>query len=250
MRGGAPNLAIRGGFSRRAILAFAVMTMVALPLPARAETEQERLVERSRLVLAAFIEASGPIGQSGPSPMSDRLRNAAAVLIVPSLLKAGFILAGEGGDGVMLARRADGTWSAPAFYALGAGSFGLQVGFQQSEVIFVIASRRALDALIESNLKLGADASYAIGPLGRGIEGSTTAGLGADIIAFSRGEGLFVGGALEGAVITPKTSWNLAYYRTAANPREILFDPRVANPHAQPLQRLLSGEPAGPPGRL
>jgi len=221
---------------------------VCLAAPVRAETPQERLIERARAVLAAFVE------EGGPSGLPERLRAAAGVLIVPSLIKAGFILGAEGGDGVMLAHRADGTWSAPAFYVIGAGSFGLQAGIQQSDVIFVINSRRALDAVIESNLKLGGDAAFAAGPVGRGIEGSTTAGLGGDIIAYSRGEGLFLGGALEGAVITPKTSWNLAYYRTAANPREILFDRRVGNLQAQGLQRLLAGEaieaaPHGP-GRL
>jgi lipid-binding SYLF domain-containing protein len=233
---------------RRAILALIIALPLALPKGARAETDQERLVEQSRLLLASFIEAGGPGG------FADRLRVAAGILIMPSLLKAGFILAGEGGDGIMLARRADGTWSSPAFYAFGAGSLGLQLGFQQSDVVFVFASRRALDAVIESSLKLGADASFALGSLGRGIEGSTTASLGADIVAYSRAEGLFVGGALEGAVITPKTSWNLAYYRTAANPREILFDPRVIHPQALFLHRLLPlngvGSPARPPARL
>ncbi|MFO1190162.1 MAG: lipid-binding SYLF domain-containing protein [Alphaproteobacteria bacterium] len=236
------------GCRRRAVLAAIGAFSVMLSAPARAETDPERLVERSRLVLASFIEASDSSG------FAERLRHAAGIFIVPSLLKAGLILGGEGGDGVVLARRDDGSWSTPAFYMIGAGSLGLQLGFQQSDVVFLFTSRRALDAVIDSSLKLGADASFAIGPLGRGIEGSTTAVLGADIIAYSRAEGLFVGGALEGAIIMPKTSWNLAYYRTLANPREILFDVRVAHPHAQPLQRLLPFDDAGPalrpPARL
>jgi len=229
---------------RRAVLAAIGAFPVMVAAPARAETDQERLVERSRLVLASFIEASGPSG------LAERLRHAAGIFIVPSLLKAGLILGGEGGDGIVLARRGDGSWSMPAFYTIGAGSLGLQFGFQQSDVVFLFTSRRALEAVIDSSLKLGADASFAIGPLGRGIEGSTTAVLGADIIAYSRAEGLFIGGALEGAIIMPKTSWNLAYYRTLANPREILFDARAVHPHAQPLQRLLPFDDAGPVPRL
>src|SRR3546814_17845950 len=97
------------------------------------------------------------------------IKAAKGILIVPQLVKGGFIIGAEGGSGVFLARGTDGSWSPPAFYTLGAGSIGLQSGGEVKEVVFVMMSDQAVDALLCSEFKHGADATVTVGPRGRGV---------------------------------------------------------------------------------
>jgi len=166
------------------------------------------------------------------------LARARAVLIIPHLVKAGFVVGGEYGEGVLLARGVDG-WSQPAFYALIAGSLGLQVGIQDAEVIFIIMSDKALNAVMNNSLKLGADVGVAFLTAGAGVEASTTTNMRADIYAFSHSVGFFGGGALEGAVIKPLGTWNSAYYRKSVAPADILLNGAVANAGTDRLRELL-----------
>lgn len=178
------------------------------------------------------------------SPDYTRLRamtkNAKGVLIFPGLLKAGFIFGAEGGSGVLLTQDAEGVWSYPAFYTMATASFGLQIGFQDAEVIFVIVTTTGLNAVLNNNVKLGVDVSIAVGPVGQGLEGSTTTSFGGDIAAFSRTRGLFGGGAFEGAVVIERGDWNSAYYGDAgANTRAIVMDRAFTNPDADALRAAL-----------
>jgi len=198
-----------------------------------AQGDQARLVERARLTLEQLT--------SDPEfdDLNRYLKNAEAVLIVPQLIKGGFIVGGEGGSAVLLARAQDGTWSPPAFYTLGAASIGLQIGGQVSQVVFTIMNRDALAQVLDTQIKVGADASIAVGPIGKGLEASTTGNFGADIYAFAKTEGLFGGGAFEGALIKARASYNEAYYGRAATPREIVLQGTVSNPQADGLRRAL-----------
>src|SRR3546814_9085 len=134
------------------------------------------------------------------------IKAAKGIFIVPQLVKGGFIRGAEGGTGVFLARGTDGTWSPPAFYTLGAASIGLQIGGEVKEVVFVLMSDKAVDAMLSSEFKLGADASVTVGPIGRGVEASRSTDFTSDIYAFSKSVGLFGGGALEGAKIFSRTA--------------------------------------------
>src|SRR3546814_11829819 len=98
------------------------------------------------------------------------VKAAKGIFIVPQLVKGGFILGAEGGTGVFLARGTDGNWSPPAFYTLGAASIGLQIGGEVKEVVFVMMSDKAVDDLVSSEFKMGADASVTVGPNGSGVE--------------------------------------------------------------------------------
>ena len=119
-------------------------------------------------------------------------------------------------------------------------SFGLQIGFQDAEVIFVIVTTAGLNAVLNNNVKLGVDVSIAVGPVGQGLEGATTTSLGGDIAAFSRTRGLFGGGAFEGAVVIERGDWNSAYYGDAgANARAIVMDRAFTNPGANTLRAAL-----------
>ena len=170
------------------------------------------------------------------------VKTAKGILVIPTLLKAGFFFGVEGGSGVLLASDEKGEWSHPAFFTLGGGSFGLQIGVQAAEVAFVIRTAKGLEAIISSEVKLGLDGSISIGTFGKGIEGSTTLGLGGDIVAYSRSVGAFAGVALEGAIIHRRADLNRKYYGdAAATPRAIVLVGGHANPQANELRETLAG---------
>ena len=214
-------------------LMVAVAFVGLLGRPVIAATKGEELVEESRFTLERLRTEKNMV------EFQNFLGRAKGVLIIPELVKGGFIFGAEGGSGVLLVRGADGSWSSPAFYTLAAGSFGLQIGAQVSEVVFTLMSEGAISAFMSDEFKLGADASVAIGPLGAGIEASTTTNLNADIYAFSRAVGLFGGGALEGAKIFSRTSWDDEYYGAKTTPREIVLERKFFNTQADALRKAL-----------
>ncbi len=204
--------------------------------PARAQTSDEQaLVEKARLTVESFAR------QSDMGDMRRKLARARGVFVVPQMLKAGFIIGGEGGSGVLLARNPEsGEWSAPSFFTMGAGSIGLQIGAEASEVVLVIMTSRGLNAILRNEFKLGADASIAVGPIGKGVEAGTSAtDLEADVFSYSRSQGLFGGVSLEGAVIKARHSWNQSYYGRAVTPREIVLGNAVSAGGAEALRRAL-----------
>jgi lipid-binding SYLF domain-containing protein len=167
------------------------------------------------------------------------LRRARAVMILPRLFRAGFIIGGEGGGGVLVGRDGSGSWTSPAFFGTGSGSVGLQIGIQDAQVIMMIMNDRALTAILDSQFKFGADASVAVATIGGGIEGSTTAALSADIVAVSKTRGLFAGAALEGTIMSSRSEWNRAYYGRDASARQIVVGAEVHNPAADGLRGAL-----------
>ena len=216
----------------------AVALIVALLVPASiksalATSAAEELVEESRFSIERML------ADPDLPKLREWIGKARGVLIIPELVKGGFILGAEGGSGVLLVRGPDGTWSSPAFYTLAAASFGFQAGGQVSEVVFTLMTEGAVQALLANEIKLGADASVAIGPFGLGIEASTTTNLDADIYAFSKTVGLFGGGSLEGAKLFSRKSWNDAYYGASASPRAVVIERIFFNPQAEPLRSAL-----------
>ncbi len=142
--------------------------LAPLARPASAASEPRELVEKAKLTAERLL------AQKDFPDLRGWMRKAKGVLIVPSLLKASFLIGGEGGSGVLLSRDRDAGWSDPAFYTLGAGSIGIQIGIQDSEVLFVIMTEKGLEAMIDKHVTLGVDASIAAGPDGVGVEGATT----------------------------------------------------------------------------
>jgi lipid-binding SYLF domain-containing protein len=181
----------------------------------------------------------------------DRLRAASllprarAVVVCPRIFRAGFFFGGEGGGCVLVGRDAAGSWSSPAFYTLGSGSFGLQAGIQDLQIVMLVMNDRALNALLDSQLKLGADASLAFATYGGSVEGATTAAVGADILAFARARGLFAGLTLEGSLLAARSEWNRGYYGQDVAPRQIVVGMQVHNPGADPLRAMLMRFSAG-----
>lgn len=221
------------------ILLIAVLTLV--PLLARAQSQQQALVDRAALAVQDLFGAPNP-GQPGAW-----LRRARAVMVCPRLFRIGFIFGVAGGECVMLARDAAGSWSAPAFYELRSGSFGLQAGIQDSETVLMIMSERALGAIMDSQFKIGGDASITLVTVGAGAEADTTAALRADILASSQARGLFASIAFNGSLLSSDTGWNRAYYGQDLAARQIVVQMAANNPGADPLRALLTRYGAAAP---
>jgi lipid-binding SYLF domain-containing protein len=221
--------------TRRSLLA-AIAAAPAALLGARlaqALTPQQELIEKARLSFEKLI-TSVEFGE-----LPGYTKKAKAVMIFPELYKGGFILGAEGGKGV-LAVRNGGNWSQPAFYDLAAGSLGLQIGGQVSEVVLTIMSDKALDAVIDDQLKFGGDMAIAVGPIGKGIGADTTTNFQADVYSFAKTAGLFGGVSFEGAGILKDDKWNAAYYGQGATARGIVLDGKFSNPNTQGLLNSLS----------
>ncbi len=164
----------------------------------------------------------------------NHLKDAKGILIVPQLLKAGFIFGGSGGSGVLLKREDNGNWTGPVFYTMGSVSWGLQIGAEAAEVILLVMSQKGLDSLLSTKVQLGADVSVAAGPVGAGAQAATT-----DILQFSRAKGVFGGLTLEGSVITPREGLIGAYYGKSVTPVNILVSKEASNPQSDPLRAAL-----------
>tara|TARA_E500000305_G_scaffold108140_1_gene109827 strand:+ start:710 stop:1378 length:669 start_codon:yes stop_codon:yes gene_type:complete len=201
---------------------------------ARAE-EASMTVERAQTTLRDLTTDPNVIG-----PVGDYLKKAKGVFIIPQLVKAGLVVGGEYGEGVLLSRKAPGDWSDPAFYSLAAGSIGLQIGVEAKQVLLIVMTEKGLNSLMSDQVKFGADASIAVGTVGGGVGASSSGSLGADFIAFSKSKGLFGGGALDGAVIQTQPEKNEAFYRTAASPKQILIERRFTANEAAQLRETLS----------
>lgn len=215
------------------------VALFGLSHPAAAASEEatdaRRVVERAAVTVERL-----KLDSNYTPDMQQHLKKARAVLVVPSMVKAGFILGGEYGNGALLARDTSGGFSEPAFYKVMTGSVGLQAGIQEAEVIFLVMTEKALTAILQNRFKGGAGLSIAV-VRGAGVEASTTTNVGADVLAFSLTVGLFAGGALEGAMIEPRTSWNNHYYGSVdASPRAILFERRFSNPDSARLRQILA----------
>lgn len=214
-------------------VAASVVVALAFARPASADVKTEELVEESRFTVERMLTDPD---RTEIRPVVEKARG---VLIIPELIKGGLIFGAEGGSGVLLVRGDDNSWSSPAFYTLAAGSFGLQAGGQVSETIFALMNNGAIEAFMSNEFKLGADASVAVGPLGAGIEASTTTNFDQDIYAFSRASGLFGGGSLEGAKIITRQDLNDAYYNSVTTPREIVLERKFFNRDADALRKAL-----------
>jgi lipid-binding SYLF domain-containing protein len=141
----------------------------------------------------------------------DLLDKAEAIAVFPDVIKAGFIVGGRGGRGV-ISRRTGSSWSAPAFFNLGGGSIGLQIGASSTDFVLLFMNDEALKGLLEDKFEIGGEGSLAAGPIGRSASASTDAQLKAGILSYSRSKGLFAGLELKGVVISPDNNDNEAVY--------------------------------------
>lgn len=194
---------------------FLFCLLIVLPASLWARSDALSVVEEAIEVLKNFQKVPE---QRIPESL---LRDAEAVAVVPSVIKAGLVIGGRRGHGLLSIRSADGSWSHPAFISLTGGSVGFQAGVQSTDVILVFKTRRSIESLINGTFTLGADASVAAGPVGREANAATDIELKAEIYAYSRSRGLFAGVALDGSSLKMDFDRNESIYGNSATPRRI-----------------------------
>jgi lipid-binding SYLF domain-containing protein len=179
----------------------------------------------------------------------DLWEKAQCVVVIPSMKKAAFIVGGEYGSGVMSCRTKG--WSAPVFMQLAKGSWGLQIGAQQVDLVLLVMNRRGVDKLLQDKVSLGADASVAAGPVGRAANAATDAQMSAQMLAYSRAQGVFAGIDLSGGVLKPDNEANARAYGESVTARNVVLGPSHVAPPAEaaPFLRALRQETRATTGR-
>ena len=206
-------------------LAFGVCIVFAASSLFAANKEQKRL-ENSGTVMQEVMGVPDNIPQ-------ELLEKAECVIVFPSVLKGAFIVGGSYGRGAMVCRTGEhfnGPWGAPAMYALEGGSVGFQLGGQATDLVLLVMNERGASAILESKVKLGADASVAAGPKGRDASADTDATMRAEILSYSRARGLFAGISLEGSTLRPDNDANKDVYGRKITAKEIVLGHKIGVP--------------------
>jgi len=151
----------------------------------------------------------------------DLFGTARGVMVIPQLVKGGFWIGGEGGNGILMARHGN-HWSNPAFYTLASASFGLQIGLEVAEVVLFVMSERALNAWMHDEVKLGGQAGLTVLVVGSNASAAATTHANVDVIAWAKAKGAYAGITLEGSLIKPRNEWNAAYYGRPVTPLQVL----------------------------
>jgi SH3 domain-containing YSC84-like protein 1 len=222
---------------RRTVLAG---TAAALAFPALSTRSARADARRQSLVDSCLDTARKVLGGKDFPDAGKMMPNARGVLIFPELVQGGFIIGAAGGRGTLMARAGGKEWSPPAFYGMGSGSVGLQIGAKVSAIVFIIRTEKGLNAILDHKFKFGAEAGVTLVAVGIGLEGASTAAAGADIVAFANSNGLFAGVSLEGSYLDPDSDWNALYYGPGATTRSIVLERKYNNPGAEPIRQYLA----------
>ena len=207
------------------------------------------------LFLAALLTASVASGQQNVSNEVDRVEDAAVVLtelasapdkaipnavleraeaiaVFPGVKKAGFVVGGHWGRGVIVVRTESGGWSAPAFLRLAGGSFGAQIGAQEVDLVLVVMNKRGVENLLRNEFKIGGEASAAAGPVGREASASTDLLMRAEILSYSRSRGLFAGATINGSSVAEDQDANTRFYGQPYTSQEVVMGKISGTPAA------------------
>src|SRR5215813_11364132 len=188
------------------LLAFAFALLSMTTLSARAGEEEMKRADNAVRVLKEIMMAPDS------SIPKDLLQKAHAIAVIPDVVKAGLVVGGRHGDGLISVKTRDGTWSNPSFNGLTGGSVGFQAGASSTDVILVFRTQRGVDSIVNGKFTLGADAAAAAGPVGRTAQASTDSDFKAEIYSYSRSRGLFAGVALDGSALRIDYDANEAIY--------------------------------------
>jgi len=210
-----------------AAIAASLLAFGSLTFAKTAKDEHDRL-ENSGKVMHEILNVPDDIPQ-------DLLDKARCVVVMPSVLKAAFVVGGSYGRGTMVCRTGKdftGPWGAPAMYALEGASVGFQIGGEATDFVFLLMNDRAASSLLHSKVKLGADASAAAGPKGRSAEADSDAYMRAEILSYSRARGVFAGISLEGSTLRPDEDANRKLYGNDANAAHIVRESDSSAPRS------------------
>ena len=222
---------------QRLISCLLAFGMLALPLSAKDDKKEADRLENCGTVLKEILDIPDDIPQ-------DLIDKAECVIIYPSVLKAAFIVGGSFGRGAMTCRTGEhftGPWGAPTMMALEGGSLGFQIGGQATDFVLLVMNPRGAKAILNSKVKLGADASAAAGPKGRDAEAATDVTMRSEVLTYSRARGLFAGISLEGSTVRPDNGANEKLYGKKVEAVDIVRKGAVAvPPSAQELVAVLN----------
>lgn len=210
----------------RVLLAIVVVSTVTYAKDTK--DKQEERLKNSGTVMSEILNVPDDIPQ-------DLLDKAKCVVVIPSVLKAAFIVGGSYGRGAMVCRSGktfSGGWSSPAMMVLEGGSVGFQIGGEATDFVLLIMNEHGANSLLHSKVKIGGDVSAAAGPVGRTAEANTDAYLRSEMLTYSRARGLFAGVSLEGASLRPDDEGNEALYGSDINAEKIVMGPSPAVPQA------------------
>lgn len=203
-------------FSIRTLSALILIGLLAVSAAITPAQKKDRTKDAARHAGDAAETFTDIMNVKDKAIPQELLDTAEAIAVFPGVIKAAFVIGGRGGQGV-ISRRVKGGWSAPAFFNLGGGSFGPQIGAQKTDYILLIMNESGLNGLLKDKFELGGEASIAAGPVGREAAASTNPRLDAGILSYSRSKGAFIGAALKGAVISPDNDLNVAIYGKKAD---------------------------------
>ncbi len=226
-------------FTRSVMGALAAVAVAAAAAAAALSTSETRRIADAADVLK---EIHAVPDKDVPRDLWTKAR---CVVVVPSLKKAAFVFGGEYGKGLMSCRRnGDGDWSAPVFLRIGKGSWGLQIGAQSIDLVLLVMNDKGMGKLLQDKVTLGAEASVAAGPVGRDARAATDAQMAAEILSYSRTQGLFAGVNLSGGVVKPDEDDNRDLYGTSLSARDVLEGRAKPPAVAQPFMAALRRTPA------
>jgi len=212
---------------------FPLMVVIALAgLPAYAQKDENSRIENAGRVMVEILNVPDDIPQ-------DLLDKAECVIVLPSVMKAAFVVGGSYGRGVLTCRSGpnfNGRWSAPAMMALEGGSVGFQIGGQATDFVLLVMNRRGAESILTSKVKLGADAAAAAGPKGRDAAAATDVTLRAEVLSYSRSRGLFAGVSLEGSTLRPDGDGNGRLYGQGVGAKDVVINSAI---HAPASAKLL-----------
>jgi SH3 domain-containing YSC84-like protein 1 len=201
--------------------------LLALPVMANAQQKEADRIKEAGQVLRDILEAPD---KGIPQDLMDK---AECVVVYPSVKKAAFVVGGSYGRGVMTCRTGQnfmGPWSAPAMMALEGASFGFQIGGQATDFVLLIMNEKGAGSILKSKVKIGGDASAAAGPVGRNASAETDVMMKAEILSYSRAQGLFAGISLSGSTMRPDDGANKAVYGSDVTAQDIVFKHEVKAP--------------------
>jgi SH3 domain-containing YSC84-like protein 1 len=210
---------------------YVLALIAALAIPAHAQSKEQDRVENAGSVIKEIMDIPDDI----PQNVIDK---ADCVVVLPSVLKAAFIVGASYGRGVMTCRSGDnmrGPWGAPTMMALEGGSFGLQLGGQATDFVLLLMSERSASSILTSKVKLGGDASAAAGPVGRNASAETDVTFRAEILTYSRARGLFAGISLTGSTLRPDNNANESLYGKKLDAKDIVMKGAVPPPPSAQL---------------
>jgi len=194
--------------------------LAALALGAGLAHAASDAADRLGAAAETFMDVMGAPDKAIPQ---DLLNKAQCIVIVPGLKKAAFVVGAKYGKGFVACRQTDGVgWSAPGAIRVEGGSFGFQIGGEETDVFMLVMNQKGMSRLLSDKFTLGADAVVAAGPVGRATQAETDAAMTAEILTYSRSRGLFAGVSLSGATLREDADWNKELYGRAIKNREVI----------------------------